>query len=134
MVLAELTTYLASQGIGVEATTLFYGYQPPDPDACVCLFEYGGLPNEPDMGKTTVRLEFPRINVRVRGLENDYDGPRQKIQDVITAFTKIGNQTISGISYKAVMALQSATPLGRDGNGREEFSCNFQVTKGYSAT
>lgn len=134
MVLAELVTYLATQSIGTAATDLFYGLMPESPDACVVLYEYGGMPNEPDLGTPNTRLEFPRVQVVTRGVKNDYDGPRLKAQDVVTALTKIANQTLSGVSYKAVQAIQPPFFLRRDDNFRVEFACNFQVTKGYSST
>lgn len=135
MVLAELTAYLVTQSIGVSGTTLFYGKMPTDPDVLVSLFEYGGLMNEPELGGAgTTRLEFPRIQAVSRGISNDYDSPRLVMQNIITAFTKIANVTLSGIQYKAVQALQPAFFLMRDGNNRVLFACNFQVTKAYSST
>lgn len=134
MVLAELTTYLATQGIGTAATDLFYGLVPEEPDALTTLMDAGGLPNEPDMGTPNVRLEFPHVQALTRGAPNDYDGPRLKMQDVITAFTKIANQTISGVSYKAVMAKGPARKLRQDKNLRYEIICEFEVTKSYSLT
>lgn len=134
MVLVECTTYLATQSIGTVGTNLFYGILPDTPDACVTLFEYGGMPNEPNMGTGTTRLVFPRIQAVARGIKDDYDGPRVKIQDVVTAFTLIANQNLSGIKYLAILALSDPFFLRRDDNFRVEFVCNFQVTKAYSAT
>lgn len=132
MVLAELTTYLGTQSIGT--TNFYYGGLPPDPDIVVVLFEYGGLPNEPDMGTGNTRLVFPLIQAVVRGVREDYDGPRLMIQNVVTAFTKVVNQNLSGIPYKAIEARQDPFFLRRDDNFRVEFVCNFKVTKGYSAS
>lgn len=132
MVLAELVTYLEAQGVGTPATDLFYGFVPDTPDSLVCLMEYGGLRNEPELGGTTVRLEFPRVQVITRGAKQDYDTPRQKIQDVVVAFTKIGTQALSGVEYKAVEALQPPFLLKRDDLFRFVFVCNFQVTKNFS--
>lgn len=134
MVLLELVTWLASDGIGTAATDLFYGSLDDTPDAQVCLFEYPGLPNEPVMGGTTVRLEFPNVHVEVRGVKDDYDGPRLKIQQVVASFTKIGDQVLSGVQYGAVMALQPAFHLKRDENGRHIFACNFRVQKAFSTS
>lgn len=135
MVLSELTTYLAADGIGlVAATNLFYGSLDDTPDVQVCLVEYGGLPNEPVMGGTTVRLEFPSVQVFSRGVKDDYDGPRLKIQQVVASFTKIGDQLLSGVQYGGVMAKQPPFHLLRDQNGRHLFACNFAVQKAFSAT
>ena len=134
MVLAELVTYLAAQGVGTSGTNLFYGFVPPDPDAMVTLFEYGGQPNEPDLGTVNTRLVFPRVQALARGVRDDYDGPRLKIQDVVTALTKILNQSLSSVAYKAVEPLSDPFFLRRDENFRLEFVCNFKVTKAYSSS
>lgn len=134
MVLSDLTAYLETQGIGTRSVNLFYGILPDTPDACVTLFEYGGAANEPDTGGTTNRVEFPRVQALCRGVKDDYDGPRQKIQDVVVAFTRIANQVLYGVHYKAVAALQPPGKLRQDNNFRFEFTCNFEVTKGFSAT
>ena len=135
LMIADVTTYLAAQGIGTAAVNLFYGIMDDTPDAQVVTFEYPGLMNEPNLGKTTANLVYPRIQVQARGIAYDYDGPRQKLQDVVTAFTKVTNQTIvvAGVSYKAIMALQDPFFLRRDANFRVTFACNFQITKEYSA-
>ena len=134
MVLAELTTYLVTQGIGTAGTNLFYGILPDSPDACVALFEYGGYPNDPVLGGTTVRLEYPSIQVMCRGVRDDYTNPRQKAQDVVAAFTKIGTQILSGVEYKAVLGNGPVTFLRRDENFRTIFVCSFDVVKAFSTT
>lgn len=133
MVLKELATYLQGQGLGTMGTNLFYGFMPPDPDICLVLYEYGGLPLEPDMGTPNPRIEYPLIQVVVRGsADEDQDAPRLKIQQAVTALTKIGDQSLSGVQYLAVMAKQAPFFLKRDENFRFYFACNFQVMKDYS--
>jgi hypothetical protein len=133
MVLAELVTYLASQGIGTPAVNLTYGSMPSEPDACTTLYEYGGMPDETVLGQPFVpSLEYPKIQAKTRGAPNDYEGPRQKIQDIVGAFTKVVNNNLPG--YKAILSLQPPFPLRRDENLRFEFVCNFQVTRDYSST
>lgn len=134
MLLGDLAEYLEAQGIGTRATNLFYGLLPEDPDALVTMYEYPGLPNEPNLGQATVNLEFPRVQVITRGVKDDYDTPRQKAQDVVTALTRIANAAIvsGGVQYKAVMALNAPAFYRRDANFRVLFTTNFQVTKGYT--
>lgn len=135
MVLPELCSYLEAQGIGTRGTDLFYSLLPPTPAACVVLYEYGGPPNEPVMGGTTVRAEYPRVQIIARGAaEDDYDTPRLKMQNIVIALTKIREQSILGVQYQAVMALQVPFPLERDESHRIIMACNFQVTKDYSST
>lgn len=118
----------------MAGTTLFYGVLPETPDAAVALYEYGGLPVEPALGQGVINLEFPTIQAVTRGIANDYDSPRLKIQNVVTAFALIANQNLSGTSYKAIIAKQSPFFFRRDDNFRVLFACNFQITKVYSPT
>jgi len=131
MVLDELATHCAANGIGTPGFDLFYGILPPDPDVCTALFEYGGMPSEPNTGSggTVNRLVFPRIQVLTRGIKDDYDGPRIRAEQVVTLFTAILNQNIAGVRYLAVTPLQEPFPLRRDDNFRIETVCNYQVYK-----
>lgn len=135
MVLPDLTAYLALDGIGVSAVTLFYGVLPETPDALVALFEYFGY-SEPVLGGTTVNIEWPLIQARSRGVPGDYDGPRLKLQQVVASFAKIGGVIYApgGVAYKAVIAKNGGVPghLKVDANLRHHFSVNFEVMKDFS--
>lgn len=137
MTLPDLTTYLATQGIGTQATTLFYGVMPDTPDACAALFEYGGH-SEPALGGTTINIEWPLIQAVTRGTRQDYDGPRLKAQQIVIAFARIGGVVYApgGVGYKAVMAKNGGVPkwFKQDENFRHYFSVNFEVMKDFSTT
>lgn len=135
MVLPEITAYIAADGLSLTSgTNLFYGDMPELPDFCVTFHEYSGLPNEPNMGTLITRAEFPRIQVTVRGLADDYDTPRLKAQQIVTSLAKIVDQQLSGVMYHAVIAQQPVFKLRKDGNFRYIFACNFQVDKDYSTS
>ena len=134
MVLPDLVLYLEQQGLGVRAVDIFYGVSNPEPDACIVLYEYDALPNEPELGGETVRLEFPLVQAMTRGVANEYDLPRLKLQQVVAAFTKIGDELINGTYYLAALAKGGPRHLKQDANFRHYFTCNFQITKDYSAT
>lgn len=134
-VLAELTTYINAQiPTWVGGTNMFYNLMPPDPDVALVLYEYGGSPNEPNMGKGTTNLVFPRIQARTRGVRDDQITPRANLQAIVTLFTAVVNVSIGGIPYLAIEPLSDPQFLARDENWRYEFIVNFKVTKGYSAT
>lgn len=134
MVLLDMVDWLVAQGYGTKVTDLGYGVMPELPNSFSCLYEYPGRATEPNMGKPTMNLEFPGIQGVVRGEPYDYDTPRQKAQDMVTAFAKVANQTISasGISYKAICPKQNVFHMRTDANFRHYFAVNFDVTKGYS--
>lgn len=129
MVLDELVTFLAANGVGTAGFDLFYGLLPPDPDIATVLYEYGGLPSEPATGGKTNRLVFPKIQALCRGIKDDYDGPRLRAEAIVGLFVSILNQNISGVRYLAVVPIQEPFPLRRDEDFRIEMVCNFQVTK-----
>lgn len=131
MVEADLAIYLESQGIGVQGTTLFYGIIPPDPDAVTCIYVTGGKMNEPDLGTGNTRLEYPSVQIVTRGVRDDYDTPRNKATDVVTAMTKIINQNLNGTRYLAALARHTPMFFRRDENFRCYFTTNFDVTKVY---
>lgn len=131
MVEDELAAYLQAEGLGTRGTDLFYGNLDDTPDAQICIRKYGGAPNEPN-NDGTVRLEFPHVMVTVRGIRDDYDGPNTRIQKVVRSLTKIGNQTVSGVFYLAVLIVTPAYHFGRDENFRNEFNCNLRITKAFS--
>lgn len=135
MVLPDLTTYLATQSIGTAAVDLFYGVMPEAPDAVVVLFEYFGH-SEPTLGGTTINIEWPLIQARSRGIANDYDGPRLKLQQVVAAFARIGGvaYSVGGVGYKAVIPKGGGVPghIKLDANFRHHFTVNFEVMKDFS--
>lgn len=138
MVLKELCDYLVTDIGLVEGTTLFYGIMPDTDDpgngAIVCLFEYPGLPIEPETGGTTVRLVYPSVQAVCRGIKDDYDTPRLKAEAVLTSFTKILNQSLGGVRYLAVAAQGDPFFLRRDQNFRIEIGCNFSIMKRQSVS
>lgn len=134
MLLPDLETYLAGAGLGLTAeTNLFHGILPPSPDVVVALFEYGGRPNEQDLGTPNVRLEFPRVQVVVRGVRDDYDSPRLLAQKIVAAFAAVFNQVLTSATYKSIIMINMPPPQ-RDDNFRIEQRTNFEVTKTFSTS
>ena len=133
MLLDEITTYLANAGIGLTAgTNLFYGFMPPAPDACVAVHEYPGMAIEPELGGTTVRLEYPSIQIVCRSTDDrtdDYIDPRVMADTVMKELTKIGDTDLGSVRYLAVQAKQSPYFLRRDENFRVHIACNYHVVK-----
>lgn len=127
--LDDLLTYLAAEGVGTEGTDLFYGMMGPNPDACVVLFETGGLAPERALGATAVRIERVGIMIHARGSEDDYNGPRAKIQAAWDAMVDIETQTLTSTFYERCDAIQSPFVVDKDINDRYLFSANFIVEK-----
>lgn len=135
-VLDELGTYLDVQAVVVRAgaaRTLYEGALPDDaPDPVMALFLSGSwqMP-EHDLGGETTRVEYPTVQMMVRG--SDFATTRTLIKDGYAALVKIGGrETLSGIAYLAVEAQQQPFVLDRDLNLRWRWVCNFRISKAAS--
>src|SRR5262249_47211224 len=100
MLLPDIITYLTgyTPSLGLTPTVnLFYGILRPDPDFGVWISEDGGMSDEPDMGTGNIRLEFPQLQVIVRGVKEDYNTPRLLAQQIRTALNKIGSTSANSV-------------------------------------
>lgn len=147
MLLVEVGTYLAAQSAAVpfnttltRGTNLYEGDMGPgagtatDPIAQVALIEYGGPAPEHDLGQDTTRLEFARFQVLVR--HATFATGRLLAQQITNALVAIGGrETLSGVAYLTINALQSnPTQLPRDDNRRWRWVWNFEAWKEVSAS
>lgn len=146
MLLAEIGVYVAAQSIAVpfnttltRATNLFEGEMGPgvgsatDPIRQVALLEYGGPAPEPDMGNDRTRLEMARFQVMVR--HDVYATGRLLIQQIANALAGVCNESLTGVRYLSVTALQSnPTQLPRDANRRWLWTWNFEAMKEVSTS
>lgn len=132
MTLLDLATYLQTYTPTLnltKATNLFYGTEPPSPDLCVTLYEYASAMPEGQVGGDTLIIENPTVQVRVRGVRDDYDTPYNLARSIVNAFVKIQDGDLSGKKYQAVIPKQSVLHLGKDENFRHIFIVNFQIMK-----
>jgi len=136
MILAELTTYLAANGIGTTGTDLFYGpLQEQYPDVVTLVNVYGGSPDEPAMGDPiaapgkSARLEFQHVQLLFRGAANDTDGPLTRALSARDAMLKVLSSTLSGTYYLAIEPLQDPFFLSMDKNYRLSYVFNARCTK-----
>lgn len=120
-------------GLTVD-TTLFLGKKPERPDALVWVMEYGGMPDQPELGTGKILLEEPRLQIGARGVKGDYQGPRQLIQTARYWVTTVVNTTLNGVAWKAILVVTPPFFLQRDTNDRVEFVMNVQALKATSAT
>lgn len=129
--LDEIGTYLAANSIGTLGTNLFKGLLPDLPDACVALYETGGLepiramrsaPGQPVASR-------PRLQVVCRNTQYEYAAARAKAQAIYVLLEGLGDTTLSGTRYLWIGAVQEPFLMGRDDAGRVQVAQNFDVTK-----
>jgi hypothetical protein len=127
-----MITRLETAGLGTFGTDLFAGGLPSEPIECCALVEYGGEPplrNQTDGAahQSAQGGERPRFQLMCRSA--DYETGRNLIQQMWADLDGIVNETLSGIFYQRVAALQSPFLLERDQNNRWIFIANFVATK-----
>lgn len=122
----DLRTYLASAGLGLTAgTNLFVSDMPTTPDACVCLFDYGGTP--PQFFLDGTRLERPSVQVAVRAAT--LATARSTMDSVVTKMMALTGATVSGKNWVQCLPNQSPFFLRRDEKERPWVVCNFDIMK-----
>lgn len=127
-----MTSVIQTAGLATFGTDMFSGGLPPDPIECCALIEYGGEPpmrkqNDGAAHSSAQGGERPRFQLLVRSA--DYETGRNFIQQIWDELDGIVNETIGGIFYQRVAAIQSPFMLERDESDRWIFAVNFTATK-----
>lgn len=113
-------------GVGTFATDLFCYREPPSPDACVTVYDTGGMPPDPQAG---LQLEYPTVQVRVRGAPGDTLGAASKMAEVHAALHGDTQQMWNGARYLWIFAEGSPLFLGFDDNDRPRYTQNFRIAR-----
>lgn len=131
MTLDEIGAYLAANISGTTltlGTNLFLGRLPDSPDTAVALFETGGTLPDHTMGGASVPA-FERARVQALTRAAGYANCRTLAQQVWTALEGVADESLSGVRYLRVTAVQSPFPLERDTSDRVIMGQNFEVLK-----
>ncbi len=118
LVAASVGTFAATSGWGI-----FIGKEPKAPDSTIAIQVTGGL--EPN---TIWLLDFPSVQVRVRGDKGGYVAAHAKSVEVQDALLGLPSQTINGDRWDLVVGLGGINSLGFDEQDRPLFSLNYQLT------
>lgn len=132
--LAEIAKYLQDNSLGTLGTDLFTGFMPDSPDLCTVIYETGGAAPEGQFGVNGIAFENPSIAIHVRGVTNDYDTPRARIESVYRKLQQLWATTITASGsgptyYYSTQAIQSPQVLSRDAQNRWKFVVNFRISK-----
>ena len=138
MLAQDLGDYLTSQSGGTltQGTNLFLGARPPTPDACLTVYETGGLPPvhafNPAAGQA--KVEMARVQVVARAAGEDYEAARLLAHRAFVLLDGLPSRSINGVAYKWGAAIQSPFLMGRDEQSRLLVACNFDIVKELSTT
>ena len=124
--LNAVADYLTTNSYGTQGTSLFIGQLPDTTVLTTVLTEYdGGIIETNASG---IALYQPSMQVRVRGVAEDYATPRARIVAIQSLLSGVTNTTLGGISILRIRPLGSILSLGQDDRLRWEFTANFEVT------
>lgn len=123
------SAYGTSQGL-VAGVNLFIGRMPAEaPDASVVVQQYEGKGSDFTMGNGITALDYPRAQVTVRGLREDYPGAyawANTIRDVLGGWV-----VPDPVYFPYVVRIQPIgipNPIGYDDVERPRFTINLQFT------
>ncbi len=120
----DLQAYLVAQGI---ATPIQKGSIAESPDTVLAMRETGGYPSQHRMGAGQAIIEEPTVQIVARAMA--YDTAETLIRSIKTLFDGLRNQTINGVQYHWVTALQPPFLLERDANRRFVLAFNVHVKR-----
>lgn len=115
---ASVGTWKAGTGWNITI-----GQLPTKPDTAIAILLGPGLPANPKY-----LLDYPSVQVLVRGDANGYVDAANKAQLVKDVLLGLPSQTVSGDRWVIVTMIGDIIPLGFDEGKRPLFSANFQFT------
>jgi hypothetical protein len=118
--------FLAGDSVGTPAGTsawgIYLGRLPDKPDASILVNQTGGQAPWPHL-----LLNFPHVQVLVRGSRGGYADARGKIDEVIDSLLGIPAQAVGSDWWQGIIQLGEAGFIGYDENSRPIFTANFRM-------
>lgn len=96
------------------------GQFPSTPDEAILVNSSGGRNPYPHLA-----LNFPSVQVMVRGKPSGYLEARQEIGNICDILLGFGNVSLTGDMYRSCNQMGDVIYLGQDDRGRPMFSANF---------
>lgn len=93
-----------------------------DSDAQIAIYDTGGFPANPKW-----LLDYPTIQIMVRGEKDDYEGAFNKAKEVFDALLGLDSQDVNGDRWVSVTAMGHINFLEYDSKSRPKFSLNFRI-------
>jgi hypothetical protein len=126
--LEEFAQLLEHLGLGTYTPegvggTIYLAALPTTPDECMAIARYGGSESD-----SRLPYDEPSMQVRVRGTAADARTGEQQAQDVYDALHGLGSRELAGGTWLQLAIGVNGGPayIGRDGNGRHEWTVNFR--------
>lgn len=123
--LLGVQSLLVSAGVGSGTPSadwgVHYGTLPTTPDRVIVIRSSGGMEPNPKW-----LLDYPSLQVIVRGGVNDYITGRAKAQAVKDTLLGLDSQDINGDRWDSITMVGDVTDAGRDENNRPLTTANFK--------
>lgn len=123
--ISEIAEYLEDQGVGVQGTTLFYGYMPDNTTLpAVMVRDTGGTQPDPYI----TGIKSPTFQVFIRSA--DYATGKALLGSVRDLLHRVLKTQLvaDGITFRKILAISEGGHIGRNEAGQEEFSINFMAS------
>ena len=113
----------SSSGLGLTAATdLFIATMPPEPDDCVCLYDYPGGPQE--------QFDHEKPNVQIKVRNKDYQVGYALCRDIkYFLHDAHNNEVINATRYIRIYCISDILYLKQDDKKRYLFSINFSAER-----
>jgi hypothetical protein len=125
--LDEVAQYLDDSGVGEYSSdsgrNIFVNAQPPTPANCISIFGAPGA-NIGDQ-RNVASLQFPRFQALIRNVDDA--AAATLMQSVRTALHAKYGVALPNWRILRCHADQEGGPIGKDGQGRFEYSINFSA-------
>lgn len=107
---------------GASGWSINIGRLPAKPLTAIAIIQTGGLAANPKY-----LLDWPSIQIMVRGGVNGYAAARNKVQEIKDKLLGLPSQTLSGERIVQINMIGDISSLGFDDQDRPLFSANFQM-------
>lgn len=122
----DMRGLLVAASVGSSTPTaewsIHLGSMPAQPNRALSVSRTGGTASNPRWA-----LDFPSMQVMVRGNPGDYVAARNKMQAAKDALLGLPSQDIGDTRWVSVLMIGDWNWLGRDENNRPMFSANFSL-------
>lgn len=103
---------------------VWIGSQPISKDRAISIYDASALAPNPKW-----LLDYPAVQVKCRGSENDYEAAYNKLSEVKDLLLGVPSYTANnGDRIVMIVGIGDIAFVGRDANRRPEFVTNYRVT------
>lgn len=121
ILIEQVAQALSNAGLGTIGSNIFLGFNPETPDNCLCVIDTGGVKPSIDIPD-----KMPTFQVVIRN--TDYENGQTNLETVRSTLHQHRNAVlVSGQTYfYYIYLISEGGHIGRDENGRDVWSVNFQ--------